>query len=127
MASGFSAPRSLVRYLAGQGMRPLVVDWGTPGEEERHFDLSDYIAARLESAFEAALAATGARQLLVEQGAQQRSVGSAAQLQQAGPRLQHDPAHHRIAAEEVPAGGLGIVRELSFSRRDGHLLRSRRA
>ena len=46
--------RSLMRYLAGRGFRPLLVDWGEPGPEERAFTLSDYIAGRLENALAAA-------------------------------------------------------------------------
>jgi polyhydroxyalkanoate synthase subunit PhaC len=46
---------SFLRYLAERGLRPLVVDWDVPGKEERDFDLTDYIAGRLESAFDAAL------------------------------------------------------------------------
>jgi len=46
---------SFLRYLAERGLRPLVVDWDVPGKEERDFDLNDYIAGRLESAFDAAL------------------------------------------------------------------------
>jgi polyhydroxyalkanoate synthase len=34
--------RSLMRWLAGHGVRPLLLDWGTPGETEAHFGLSDY-------------------------------------------------------------------------------------
>jgi polyhydroxyalkanoate synthase len=52
--------RSFLRHLAGRGLRPLVVDWGAPGGEERKFDLTDYVAGRLESAFEAALRLAGA-------------------------------------------------------------------
>ena len=52
--------RSFLRHLAGRGLRPLVVDWGAPGSEERNFDLTDYVAGRLESAFDAALRLAGA-------------------------------------------------------------------
>ena len=52
--------RSFLRHLAGRGLRPLVVDWGAPGSEERKFDLTDYVAGRLESAFDAALRLAGA-------------------------------------------------------------------
>jgi polyhydroxyalkanoate synthase subunit PhaC len=52
--------RSFLRQLAGRGLRPLVVDWGAPGSEERGFDLTDYVAGRLESAFDAALRLAGA-------------------------------------------------------------------
>lgn len=47
--------RSLLRHLATQGIRPLLVDWDRPGEAERGFDLTAYVAGRLEAAFEAAL------------------------------------------------------------------------
>ena len=39
--------RSLVRFLARRGFRPLLVDWGAPGPAERDFALADYLA-RLE-------------------------------------------------------------------------------
>lgn len=45
--------RSLLRAWAAQGLRPLLVDWGRPGEAERGFDLTDYIL-RLERALDAA-------------------------------------------------------------------------
>nr|WP_255575377.1 alpha/beta fold hydrolase [Caldovatus aquaticus] len=46
--------RSLLRFLAAQGgLRPLLLDWGWPGETERGFTLSDYIAGRLERALAA--------------------------------------------------------------------------
>ena len=31
--------RSLLRWLAAQGLRPLLMDWGTPGAAEAGFDL----------------------------------------------------------------------------------------
>ena len=40
--------RSLLRHLAGQGVRAMLLDWGWPGEFERGFTLTDYIAGRLE-------------------------------------------------------------------------------
>ncbi len=39
--------RSLLRWLAAQGLRPLLMDWGTPGAAEAGFDLQAYGAARL--------------------------------------------------------------------------------
>ncbi len=50
-----SARRSLLRWLAGRGFRPLLLDWGWPEAEERGFSLGDYIAGRLERALDAAL------------------------------------------------------------------------
>jgi polyhydroxyalkanoate synthase len=52
--------RSFLRHLARRGLRPLVVDWGAPGKEESKFDLTDYVAGRLEGAFDAALRVAGA-------------------------------------------------------------------
>jgi polyhydroxyalkanoate synthase len=49
-----------LRWLAGQGLRPLLVDWDRPGPEERRFTLTDYIAGRLEAALDAVRAETGA-------------------------------------------------------------------
>lgn len=51
--------KSLLRWLAGQGLRPLLVDWDAPGALERGFTLTDYICGRLEAALDVALAATG--------------------------------------------------------------------
>jgi polyhydroxyalkanoate synthase subunit PhaC len=51
---------SFLRHLADQGVRPVVVDWGAPGRQERDFDLTDYVAGRLESAFAAAMRIAGA-------------------------------------------------------------------
>ena len=45
---------SMLRWLAAEGMRPLLLDWGWPGEVERSFTLTDYIAGRLERALAAA-------------------------------------------------------------------------
>ncbi|MGI3778819.1 MAG: alpha/beta fold hydrolase [Janthinobacterium lividum] len=42
--------RSLLRSLAARGVRPLLLDWGWPGEAERRFTLTDYVAGRLERA-----------------------------------------------------------------------------
>jgi polyhydroxyalkanoate synthase subunit PhaC len=45
---------SMLRWLAASGVRPLLLDWGWPGEVERDFTLTDYIAGRLERALAAA-------------------------------------------------------------------------
>jgi polyhydroxyalkanoate synthase subunit PhaC len=45
---------SMLRYLAGQGLRVLLLDWGEPGPVERRFGLTDYVAGRLERALRAA-------------------------------------------------------------------------
>ena len=41
---------SMLRFLAGAGVRPLLLDWGFPGVAERSFTLTDYVAGRLERA-----------------------------------------------------------------------------
>jgi len=50
---------SMLRYLASTGLRPLLLDWGYPGETEKGFSLSDYIAGRLERALSHVVANTG--------------------------------------------------------------------
>ena len=54
-----AAGNSFLRWLAGQGFRPILVDWGRPDEVERGFDLSDYIAGRLERALDKAIELAG--------------------------------------------------------------------
>lgn len=54
-----NAQTSLLRWLAGRGFRPFLVDWGRPGAEERGFALSDYVAGRLDRALDHVLALTG--------------------------------------------------------------------
>lgn len=46
--------RSLMRHLAKTGFHPLLVDWGSPGEPEKDFDVGDYIIHHLEPAIERA-------------------------------------------------------------------------
>lgn len=41
---------SMLRWLAARGAHPYLLDWGWPGEVERRFSLTDYIAGRLERA-----------------------------------------------------------------------------
>ena len=48
--------RSFARFLADQGLRPLVLDWGEPGAEERDFTLADYVLRRLRPALATAAA-----------------------------------------------------------------------
>lgn len=35
--------RSLLRFLSTQGIYPLVLDWGTPGDFEKEFSVSNYV------------------------------------------------------------------------------------
>ncbi|WP_430436880.1 alpha/beta fold hydrolase [Oceanibaculum nanhaiense] len=57
--------RSFMRDLAARGFRPYLVDWGQPGDAERGFTLTDYIAGRLDAALEAVLDEAGAKPALV--------------------------------------------------------------
>jgi polyhydroxyalkanoate synthase len=50
---------SLMDYLAERGMRPLLLDWGAPNDEELAFDLDAYVNRRLLPALEAAVANGG--------------------------------------------------------------------
>lgn len=45
-----SPERSMMRWLAKQGVRALLLDWGWPGAVERSFSLTDYIEGRLQRA-----------------------------------------------------------------------------
>ncbi len=44
--------RSFLRFLAGEGFRPYLVDWAEPGKAERDFSLDDYITGRLSRALD---------------------------------------------------------------------------
>jgi polyhydroxyalkanoate synthase len=55
---------SLLRWLAGHGMRPLLLDWGWPEDAERRFTMTDYVAGRLERALAAAKALAGSTPVL---------------------------------------------------------------
>ena len=54
-----SARRSMLGWLAARGIRPLLVDWGSPGDTEKNYSLDDYIAGRLERALDAATGTAG--------------------------------------------------------------------
>ena len=44
---------SPLRWMAGQGFRVFLLDWGAPGDEERRFGLDAYLDRRLAPALEA--------------------------------------------------------------------------
>ena len=54
-----SKDRSLMRYLAASGLRPMLLDWGAPSGDERAFGLDEYIAGRLDAALDAARRTAG--------------------------------------------------------------------
>jgi polyhydroxyalkanoate synthase subunit PhaC len=53
--------RSFLRWLASHGLRPLLMDWGTPGLEEADFTLTDYIEGPIFEALALASAQSGGR------------------------------------------------------------------
>jgi polyhydroxyalkanoate synthase len=55
---------SMLRWFAGQGVRPLLLDWGWPEETERRFSLTDYVAGRMERAMTAAVRLAGTAPVL---------------------------------------------------------------
>jgi polyhydroxyalkanoate synthase len=59
-----SERRSLLRWLAGKGFRPLLVDWGTPKADELGFGLDEYVAGRLSAALDHVLRLAGKPVLL---------------------------------------------------------------
>lgn len=56
---------SMLRWLAAQGLRPVLLDWGAPGRAEAAFGLEEYGATRLLPALEHLRAVTGQRVALV--------------------------------------------------------------
>ncbi|HEY3145819.1 MAG TPA: alpha/beta fold hydrolase [Dongiaceae bacterium] len=50
---------SFLADLAGRGYAPFVVDWDAPGAQEQGFDLTRYIAGRLEGALDAVMRQPG--------------------------------------------------------------------
>jgi polyhydroxyalkanoate synthase len=57
--------RSFMAFLAGEGFRPFLVDWQSPGEAERRFDLADYILGRLAGALDAVIDSCGERPAVI--------------------------------------------------------------
>ena len=51
--------RSGMRFLRERGIRPLLIDWGAPAEQECGFDLGDYVTKRLEPALDKAIEMAG--------------------------------------------------------------------
>lgn len=52
---------SFLRFLAGQGLHPLVIDWDKPGDQEKSFSFNDYARARLQPCLEKAVAIQGGK------------------------------------------------------------------
>jgi polyhydroxyalkanoate synthase len=57
--------RSFMTFLAREGFRPFLVDWQSPGEAERRFDLADYILGRLAGALDAVVGVCGEKPVLI--------------------------------------------------------------
>ncbi len=54
-----TAERSFMRFMAARGFRPFLVDWQAPGEMERRYTLTDYVAGRLERVLDVIAGLTG--------------------------------------------------------------------
>ena len=46
---------SFLRFLSSRGLRPLLIDWGTPGREELGRSLGDYISGDMAAALDVAV------------------------------------------------------------------------
>ena len=57
--------RSMLRWLSGHGIRPMLMEWGWPGAAERRFGMTDYITRRLEPALAEAARHCAGRIVLV--------------------------------------------------------------
>ncbi|MBV8092866.1 MAG: alpha/beta fold hydrolase [Acetobacteraceae bacterium] len=55
---------SMLRWLAGEGFRCMLLDWGWPGFAERQFTITNYVAGRLERALAFAYAHAGEKLVL---------------------------------------------------------------
>ena len=60
-----SPERSLVDYLARSGLRPVVLDWGSPSAAENGFSLTDYICGYLAAGLELAMGQNGGRPVML--------------------------------------------------------------
>ena len=56
---------SLVEYLVNRGFDVYLVDWGTPGYEDKNMKLDDYIVDYLPRAVSKVLAKSGAKELSI--------------------------------------------------------------
>jgi len=55
---------SLIEYLVGQGYEIYLLDWGTPGPEDRHLKLDDYILDYIPRAVKHTLQHSGQKKLV---------------------------------------------------------------
>lgn len=53
-----SEKRSLIQYMAAEGIYPLILDWDEPGETEQDFTMADYVTEVLLPAIECASSRT---------------------------------------------------------------------
>ena len=103
--------QSMLRWFAAQGQRALLLDWGWPGLVEREFDLTDYVAGRLERA----LAAVGEPVVLVGYCMGGLLTLAATQRQQqrvAGLALLATPWDFHAGAPDRAAQAAGLLRML---------------
>ena len=99
--------QSMMRWFAGQGVRPLLLDWGWPGEAERAFTLTDAagrIGRAMASAGPVVLAGYCMGGTLAVAAAQRHPAMACALVLLAAPWDFHapDPAAARRAAATLP-------------------------
>jgi polyhydroxyalkanoate synthase len=56
--------QGMLSWLAGRGVHPYRVEWGAPGDDERQFDIADYVGQRLEPALDEVARRSGRRPIL---------------------------------------------------------------
>jgi polyhydroxyalkanoate synthase len=56
--------QGMLSWLAGKGIHPYRIEWGSPGDEERDFDIAAYVRERLEPALAEVTRRSGRRPLL---------------------------------------------------------------
>jgi polyhydroxyalkanoate synthase len=56
--------QGMLSWLAGRGIHPYRVEWGSPGDEERGFDIAAYVGQRLEPALAEVARRSGRRPIL---------------------------------------------------------------
>jgi polyhydroxyalkanoate synthase subunit PhaC len=112
--------RSMLRWLAAQGLRPILLDWGAPGPDEARLGLEEYGTARLLPALEHLRDVTGRPRGTgrILHGRHARRGPRRARARRAGRAggdrravgFRLDPRHRRRRARDDPCRGAGAHR-----------------